>query len=114
MWIVEVGSKGVSVQLFVEPVLVVIVEVDVCLCDTVQCWPVSSLPSQEMESGHTVVKTRGPPDGRFTLTLHKAGDTPCACPQTTPWSTTHVKLYLDIERDQSHIPELASKVGSGI
>jgi len=77
MWTVEVGSKGVgrkvSVQSFVEPALVVIVEVDVCLCDTVQCWPVSSLPSQEMENGHNVVKTRGPPDSRF-LASHEAGE----------------------------------------
>jgi len=77
MWTVEVGSKGVgrkvSVQFLVEPVHVVIVEVDVCLCDTIQCWPVSSLPSQEMENGHNVVKTRGPPDSRF-LASHEAGE----------------------------------------
>ena len=76
MW-TEVGSKAVgrkvSVQFFVEPVLVVIVEVDVCLCDTVQCWPVSSLASQEMENGHNVVKTRGPPDSRF-LASHEASE----------------------------------------
>jgi len=39
MWIVEVKGVGrrVSVQFFVEPGLVAVVEVDVCLCDTVQC-----------------------------------------------------------------------------
>jgi hypothetical protein len=28
---------------------------------------------QEMSSGHKVVDTRGPPDGRFTFTSHEAG-----------------------------------------
>jgi len=72
----EVGSKGVegkTLNLFVEPALVIIEEVDVCLCDTIQCWPVSSLASQEMESGHSVAKTHGPPDSHFTFT-HEAGD----------------------------------------
>jgi len=71
-----------------------------------------------MESEHTVVKTRGPLDGRFTFT-HEAGDhSICLSTNyTTWWSTTHVKLYLNvsdvkpnIEHDRSHIPELASKV----
>ena len=44
-----------------------------CLCDTIQCWPISSLASQEMESGHSVTKTHGPPDGHFTFT-HEAGN----------------------------------------
>jgi len=78
MWTVKVGSKGVghkvSVQFFVEPVLVIIVEVNVCLCDTVQCWPVSSLPSQEMENGHNVVKTHGPPDSCFLASHAEAGE----------------------------------------
>jgi len=72
----EVGSKGVegkTLNLFVEPALVIIEEVDVCLCDTIQCWPISSLASQEMESGHSVTKTHGPPDGHFTFT-HEVGD----------------------------------------
>jgi hypothetical protein len=28
---------------------------------------------QEMSSGHKVVDTKGPPDGRFTFTSHEAG-----------------------------------------
>jgi len=28
---------------------------------------------QEMSTGHQVVDTRGPPDGRFTFTSHEAG-----------------------------------------
>ncbi|KAJ7281835.1 emp24/gp25L/p24 family/GOLD-domain-containing protein [Mycena rebaudengoi] len=54
----------------------------------------------EMESGHNVVKTKGPSDGRFTF-------------------TTHIRLYLDVvvgstkpdvEHDRSHVSELAAKV----
>ncbi|KIM53934.1 hypothetical protein SCLCIDRAFT_1222460 [Scleroderma citrinum Foug A] len=86
-----------------EPSLGIVVEVD------------------EMESGHNVAKTRGPPDGRFTFTSHEAGDhSICLSTNyTTWWSTTHIKLYLDIivgdvkpdiERDRSHVSELASKV----
>lgn len=33
---------------------------------------------QEMSSGHQVVDTRGPPDGRFTFTSHEAGTLPLA------------------------------------
>jgi len=88
MWTVEVGSKGVrrkvSVQFLIEPVLVVIVEVDVCLCDTVQCWPVSSLPSQEMENGHNVVKTRGPLTVASLRRTRRASTS--ACRQTTQCS----------------------------
>jgi hypothetical protein len=29
--------------------------------------------NQEMSTGHQVVDTRGPPDGRFTFTSHEAG-----------------------------------------
>ncbi|KAL4063121.1 membrane protein, partial [Scleroderma citrinum] len=86
-----------------EPTLGIIVEVD------------------EMESGHNVVKTCGPPDGRFTFTSHDAGDhSICLSTNYTSWwSSTHIKLYLDIivgdvkldtERDRSHVSELASKV----
>ncbi|KAL4063101.1 emp24/gp25L/p24 family/GOLD-domain-containing protein [Scleroderma yunnanense] len=75
----------------------------------------------EMESGHNVVKTRGPPDGRFTFTSHDAGDhSICLSTNYTSWwSSTHIKLYLDIivgdvkpdtERDRNHVSELASKV----
>lgn len=76
---------------------------------------------EEMDSGHVVVKSRGPPDGRFTFTSHDSGDH-SICLSTNYsswWDTTHVKLYLDIivggvkpdiERDRSHVSDLASKV----
>ncbi|KAI5999648.1 emp24/gp25L/p24 family/GOLD-domain-containing protein [Pisolithus albus] len=76
---------------------------------------------EEMETGHNVVKTRGPPEGQFTFTSHDAGDhSICLSTNYTSWfSNTHVKLYLDvivgavrpdIEHDRSHVSELASKV----
>ncbi|KAG6332516.1 hypothetical protein ID866_6566 [Astraeus odoratus] len=76
---------------------------------------------EEMETGHNAVKTRGPPDGRFTFTSHEAGDhSICLSTNYTAWwSSTHIKLYLDIivggvkpdvERDRSHVSELAAKV----
>ncbi|KAI6016085.1 emp24/gp25L/p24 family/GOLD-domain-containing protein [Pisolithus microcarpus] len=76
---------------------------------------------EEMETGHNVVKTRGPPEGQFTFSSHDAGDhSICLSTNYTSWfSNTHVKLYLDvivgavrpdIEHDRSHVSELASKV----
>ncbi|KAI6120741.1 emp24/gp25L/p24 family/GOLD-domain-containing protein [Pisolithus croceorrhizus] len=76
---------------------------------------------EEMETGHSVVKTRGPPEGQFTFSSHDAGDhSICLSTNYTSWfSSTHVKLYLDIivgavrpdiEHDRSHVSELASKV----
>ncbi|KAI5992581.1 emp24/gp25L/p24 family/GOLD-domain-containing protein [Pisolithus orientalis] len=76
---------------------------------------------EEMETGENVVKTRGPPEGQFTFTSHDAGDhSICLSTNYTSWfSSTHVKLYLDIivgtvkpdiEQDRSHVSELASKV----
>lgn len=76
---------------------------------------------QEMESGHNVVKTKGPSDGRFTFTSHEAGDhSICLSTNYTSWfSSTHIRLYLDVvvgstkadaEHDRSHVSELASKV----
>ncbi|KAH7917485.1 hypothetical protein BV22DRAFT_1100971 [Leucogyrophana mollusca] len=76
---------------------------------------------EEMESGHSVVKTKGPFDGRFTFTSHEAGDhSICLSTNyTTWWSSTHIKMYLDIvvgstkhdlDADRSHISELAGKI----
>jgi hypothetical protein len=76
---------------------------------------------QEMETGHSVVKTRGPPDSRFTFTSHESGDhlICLSTNYTSWWSSTHIKLYLDIvvgttksdvERDRTHVSELAGKV----
>ena len=75
-----------------------------------------------MESGHNFAKTCGPPDGRFTLT-HKAGDHSIhlSTDYMTWWSTTHIKLYLNvsnvkpnIKHDWSHIHELVSKVSERV
>ncbi|KAF9556666.1 hypothetical protein CPC08DRAFT_669673 [Agrocybe pediades] len=76
---------------------------------------------QEEPSGHVVVKTTGPLDGKFTFTSHEAGDhSICLSTNYTSWfSHTHIRLYLDIvvgstkpdvEQDRSHVSELASKV----
>jgi hypothetical protein len=76
---------------------------------------------EEMDSGHTVVRTRGPSDGKFTFTSHEAGDhSICLSTNYTSWfSNTHLRLYLDIvvgstkpntDHDRSHISELAAKI----
>lgn len=76
-----------------------------------------------METNHAVVKTRGPPDSRFTFTSHEAGDH-SICLSTNYSSSwfgpqAHIRLYLDIvvgaakpdvEQDRTHISEIASKV----
>ena len=80
-------------------------------------------PFQEMESGHEVAKTKGPPDGRFTFTSHESGDHSICLSSSYPstWfgPAEHIRLYLDIvvgntkpdyDHDRSHIAELASKV----
>ncbi len=78
---------------------------------------------QEVESGHSVVSTRGPPDGRFTFTSHDAGDH-SICLSTNYSSTwfgpiAHIRLYLDIvvgstkpnaDHDRSHVSVLASRL----
>jgi len=77
----------------------------------------------EVESGHSVTKTRGPPEGKFTFTSHEAGDhTICI---TTNYSSsmfsasTHIKFYLDmtvgstrpnIEKDRSHVSGIVLKL----
>ncbi|KAE9401070.1 hypothetical protein BT96DRAFT_1018384 [Gymnopus androsaceus JB14] len=76
---------------------------------------------EEVETGHTVVKSKGPSDGRFTFTSHEAGDhSICLSTNYTSWfSSTHIRLYLDIvvgstrpdtEHDRTHVSEIASKV----
>lgn len=76
-----------------------------------------------METNHVVVKTRGPPESRFTFTSHEAGDH-SICLSTNYSSSwfgpqAHIRLYLDIvvgaakpdvEQDRTHISEIASKV----
>ncbi|KAG9223784.1 hypothetical protein CCMSSC00406_0004875 [Pleurotus cornucopiae] len=75
----------------------------------------------ETDSAHTVVRTRGPHDGRFTFTSHIAGDhSICLSTNYTSWfSHTHIRMYLDIvvgstkanvEQDRSHVSEMAAKV----
>ncbi|KAI0091750.1 emp24/gp25L/p24 family/GOLD-domain-containing protein [Irpex rosettiformis] len=76
----------------------------------------------ELETGHNVVKTRGPHDSRFTFTSHTSGDH-AICLSTgsgTSWATTtHIRLYLDIvvgstksdrEHDRSHVSEMSQKL----
>ncbi|KAI0819673.1 emp24/gp25L/p24 family/GOLD-domain-containing protein [Trametes gibbosa] len=76
----------------------------------------------ELETGHNVVKTRGPSDGRFTFTSHDSGDHSICLSSNygTSWfSSTHIRLYLDIvigstkadaEHDRSHVSELSQKL----
>ncbi|KAL5492558.1 ERP1 [Sanghuangporus weigelae] len=74
----------------------------------------------EMESGHSVVRTRGPWDGKFTFTAHEAGDhSICLSATSSSSPNTHIKLYIDIvvgstrpniEQDRSHISNLAQKI----
>lgn len=67
------------------------------------------------------MKTKGPPEGRFTFTSHEAGDhSICLSTNYTSWfSSTHIRLYLDIvvgttkpdfDHDRGHISQLAAKV----
>ncbi|KAH7914846.1 emp24/gp25L/p24 family/GOLD-domain-containing protein [Hygrophoropsis aurantiaca] len=76
---------------------------------------------EEMETGHVVTKSKGPSEGHFTFTSHEAGDhSICLSTNyTTWWSSTHIKMYLDIvvgstkpdlDADRSHISELAGKI----
>ncbi|KAI0629237.1 emp24/gp25L/p24 family/GOLD-domain-containing protein [Trametes polyzona] len=76
----------------------------------------------ELETGHNVVKTRGPSEGQFTFTSHDSGDHSICLSSNygTSWfSTTHIRLYLDIvvgstkpdaEHDRSHVSELSQKL----
>ncbi|KAF7971302.1 hypothetical protein HWV62_21464 [Athelia sp. TMB] len=76
---------------------------------------------EEVHSGHTVVKTKGPAEGRFTFTSHEAGDhSLCLSTNYTSWfSNTHIRLYLDIvvgttkadlDHDRNHISEMSAKI----
>ncbi|KAJ4494158.1 emp24/gp25L/p24 family/GOLD-domain-containing protein [Lentinula lateritia] len=76
---------------------------------------------EEVETGHTVVKSKGPSEGKFTFTSHDAGDhSICLSTNYTSWfSSTHIRLYLDIvvgttrpdsEHDRTHVSEIAAKV----
>ncbi|TFK17322.1 hypothetical protein FA15DRAFT_676151 [Coprinopsis marcescibilis] len=75
----------------------------------------------EEPSGHSVVKTVGPLDGKFTFTSHEAGDHAiCLSTNYASWfSHTHIRMNIDIvvgttrpdvEKDRSHVNQLASKV----
>ncbi|KAG5338433.1 hypothetical protein C0989_007317 [Termitomyces sp. Mn162] len=76
---------------------------------------------EESESEDVLVKTTGPPEGKFTFTSHDAGDhSICLSTNYTSWfSHTHIRLYLDIvvgttkpdvEHDRTHVSGLAAKV----
>ncbi|EIN06044.1 hypothetical protein PUNSTDRAFT_90790 [Punctularia strigosozonata HHB-11173 SS5] len=78
----------------------------------------------EMDSGHEVVRTNGPSEGRFTFTSHESGDHSICLSTNDPngsgwFSSTHIRMYLDVvvgstkpdvDHDRGHISELASKV----
>ncbi|CCM01796.1 uncharacterized protein FIBRA_03863 [Fibroporia radiculosa] len=79
----------------------------------------------ELESSHNVVKTRGPPDGRFTFTSHDPGDHAICLSASYPsggsswFGSSHIRLYLDIvigatkpdvEHDRTHVSELSAKL----
>jgi len=68
-----------------------------------------------------MVKTTGPPDGRFTFTSHGIGDhSICVSTNYTSWfSSTHIRLYLDVvigstkpdvEQDRTHVSDLAARI----
>jgi p24 family protein alpha len=76
-----------------------------------------------VDTSHSVVNTRGPPDGRFTFTAHDAGDH-SICLSTnysSSWfgPTAHIRLHLDIvvgstkpnmDHDRGHVSSLAAKI----
>ncbi|TRM65158.1 emp24/gp25L/p24 family/GOLD-domain-containing protein [Schizophyllum amplum] len=104
-FIEELPSNTVVEDLLINPELGIQVEVE------------------EMETAHNVVKSIGPPDGRFTFTSHESGDH-LICLSTNATSSmfasgTHIRMHLDIvvgstkadvEHDRTHVSELASKV----
>ncbi|KIO26494.1 hypothetical protein M407DRAFT_243705 [Tulasnella calospora MUT 4182] len=77
---------------------------------------------EEVETGHTVVKTRGPPEGKFTFTSHEAGDHSICLGTnyTSGWFTSrHIRMYLDInvgaskhdqDHDRKHVNDVAQKL----
>ncbi|KAI0028345.1 emp24/gp25L/p24 family/GOLD-domain-containing protein [Vararia minispora EC-137] len=77
----------------------------------------------EMETGHVVAQTRGPPEGRFTFTSHESGDHSLCLSSnySSSWfgPSAHIRLYLDVvvgstrpdaDHDRGHVSELASKI----
>ncbi|KAF7796816.1 hypothetical protein EIP86_008000 [Pleurotus ostreatoroseus] len=76
----------------------------------------------DVNTGHEVVRTRGPSESRFTFTTQEAGDHAICLQSTsgTAWGTnTHIRLYFDIvvgnaksdrEHDRSHVTELSQKL----
>ena len=83
-----------------------------------------SIPTdtQELNTGHNVVNTRGPPDGRFTFSSHEPGDHQICLSSngTGSWIATQtIKLYLDlsvgsskhdVEGDAQHVNTLTTKL----
>ncbi|KAG8928889.1 emp24p/erv25p- protein [Tulasnella sp. 419] len=77
---------------------------------------------EEMATGHNVVKSRGPAEGKFTFTSHEAGDHSICLGTnyTAGWfAVRHVRMYLDVavgaakrdaEHDRTHIGEVADKL----
>lgn len=77
---------------------------------------------QELDTGHNVVRTRGPSDSRFTFTSHEPGDHAICLSSNYGGSwfgSTHIRLYLDIvvgatkpdlEHDRSHVSALSAKL----
>jgi len=77
---------------------------------------------EEMDSGHVVVKSRGPAEGKFTFTSHESGDHSfcLGTNYTAGWfSGRHVRMYLDVnvgnarrdtEQDRSHVNDVAQKL----
>lgn len=76
-----------------------------------------------MHSGHSVVKTRGPSEGKFTFTSVDAGDhSICLSTNYTAGlfqANTHIRLYLDVvvgaarhdpEHDRNHVNDLSTKL----
>jgi p24 family protein alpha len=77
-----------------------------------------------MDTGHEVVRTNGPSDGRFTFTSHESGDHSICLSTNDPngsgwFSSTHIRMHLDVvvgstrpdvDHDRGHVSELAAKV----
>lgn len=118
-------------QEYVEkPELGIIVEVEVHrpACSSANKWTAYDAMTiflcfslKELATNEVMVKTTGPPDGRFTFTSHGTGDhSICLSTNYTSWfASTHIRLYLDIvvgsakpdvEQDRSHVNEVAGKI----
>jgi len=77
---------------------------------------------EEMDTGHVVVKARGPAEGKFTFTSHEAGDhSVClGTNYTSGWfSSRHIRMYLDIsvgaakpdvDHDRSHVNDVSQRL----